>query len=101
MSAGVLIICGGDFAGTEYAIDSEETILGRNPNTDVTLADESISREHALVSFDPDSGDFTIEDLQSTNGTKVNGKRTRSSPLEHGDEISIGHTKLRFEIRAS
>ena len=99
MSAGVLIVCGGESDGTEYAIDSEETILGRNPTTDVTLVDESISREHALVSYDPDSGDFTIEDLQSTNGTKVNGKRARSSPLAHGDEISVGHTKLRFENR--
>jgi pSer/pThr/pTyr-binding forkhead associated (FHA) protein len=40
-----------------------------------------------------------IEDLQSTNSTKVNGKRIRSVELNHGDEIQIGHTRFRFLTR--
>jgi pSer/pThr/pTyr-binding forkhead associated (FHA) protein len=72
------------------------TILGRNPTTDITLLDESISREHAIISYDADAGTHTIEDLQSTNSTKVNGKRIRSVELNHGDEIQIGHTRFRF-----
>jgi pSer/pThr/pTyr-binding forkhead associated (FHA) protein len=94
---GFLVILTGDFEGTEHALAKEETLIGRNPTTDITLLDEGISREHALVLRD--EGSFTIEDLQSTNGTKVNGKRVRSAVLAAGDTIEVGHTKFRFELR--
>jgi pSer/pThr/pTyr-binding forkhead associated (FHA) protein len=96
MSAAKLVIRNGGFDGMEYALEAEETLIGRNPTTDVTLLDENISREHALILFDPDSGAYTIEDLQSTNGTKVNGKGIRTHTLEPGDEIQIGHTRFQF-----
>ena len=92
----VLVLCDGEFAGAEYALTAEETLIGRNPTTDITLLDESISREHAIVAWDAAAGCFAIEDLQSTNGTRVNGKRVRSSPLADGDEIQVGHTRFRF-----
>ncbi len=92
----MLVICDGGFEGMQYQICAPETIVGRNPTTDVTLLDESISREHALILLDEETGAFSIEDLQSTNGTKVNGKRIRSASLEHGDRIEIGHTSFRF-----
>jgi pSer/pThr/pTyr-binding forkhead associated (FHA) protein len=41
-----------------------------------------------------------LEDLQSTNGTQVNGKRVRSAALADGDEIQIGKTLFRFAVRA-
>ena len=96
MAGAKLVIRSGGFDGMEYPLVAEETLIGRNPTTDVTLLDENISREHALILFDPDSGAYTIEDLQSTNGTKVNGKGIRSHPLEPGDEIQIGHTRFQF-----
>ena len=96
MSAAKLVIRNGGFDGMEYALEAEETLIGRNPTTDVTLLDENISREHALILFDPESGAYTIEDLQSTNGTKVNGKGIRTHTLEPGDEIQIGHTRFQF-----
>jgi pSer/pThr/pTyr-binding forkhead associated (FHA) protein len=83
-----------------YELASAETIIGRNPTTDITLLDEGISREHAIVLFDEASGGYSIEDLQSTNGTKVNGKRVRSAVLCDGDEIQIGHTLFRFVLHA-
>jgi pSer/pThr/pTyr-binding forkhead associated (FHA) protein len=95
----VLVICGGGFEGMEYALDAEETIIGRSPTTDVTLLDENISREHSIVLRDPETGVYTIEDLQSTNGTKVNGKRMRSAELCDGDEIQIGQTRFTFQLR--
>ena len=91
----VLLIQGGSFEGTRHVLDADETLIGRNPTTDVTLLDEGVSREHAIVLRD-ESGAYTIEDLQSTNGTKVNGKRVRASALAHGDTIEIGHTRFRF-----
>src|SRR3990172_7139233 len=92
----VLVLCDGEFAGAEYALTAEETLIGRNPTTDITLLDENISREHAIVPWDAESGSYAIEDLQSTNGTRVNGKRVRSAMLADGDEIQVGHTRFRF-----
>jgi pSer/pThr/pTyr-binding forkhead associated (FHA) protein len=97
--AGVLVICNGGFEGMEYELASEETLIGRNPTTDVTLLDENISREHSIILFDVDTGEYTIEDLRSTNGTKVNGKRIRSATLQDDDEIEIGQTRFRFFTR--
>jgi pSer/pThr/pTyr-binding forkhead associated (FHA) protein len=93
---GHLLIQNGGFAGATYELFAEETIIGRNPSTDITLLDEGISREHALILWDPDTDEFSIEDLQSTNGTKVNGKRVRSATLAEADEIQVGHTRFRF-----
>lgn len=91
-----LVICEGASEGMRYELAGEETIIGRNPTTDISLNDESISREHAIVTRDEATGEWMLEDLQSTNGSKVNGKRVRSSPLAHGDEVQVGHTKFKF-----
>jgi pSer/pThr/pTyr-binding forkhead associated (FHA) protein len=79
-----------------YPLESEETLIGRNPTTDITLLDEGISREHALIAYDSAMDRYTVEDLQSTNGTKVNGKRNRSVELHPGDTLQIGSTLCEF-----
>ena len=96
MASARLVICNGGFEGMKHRLSAYETIIGRNPTTDITLLDESISREHAIVALDEATGSYILEDLQSTNGTKVNGKGVRSHELEHGDEIEVGHTKFKF-----
>jgi len=93
---GRLEIMNGGFEGMAYDLNEEEVILGRNPTTNITLLDEGISREHALVLFDEDVPGYVIEDLASTNGTKLNGKRVRSALLAEGDQIQIGQTVFRF-----
>lgn len=93
-----LRICNGGFEGMTYELGGEETLIGRNPTTDITLLDEGISREHALILYDEDADQYAVEDLQSTNGTKVNGKRVRSAVLADGDELQIGHTRFRFLV---
>ena len=80
----------------EFELSAAETLIGRNPTTDVTLLDEGISREHAVILLDEESGIYTVEDLQSTNGTKVNGKRVRSAALSSGDVIELGRTRFQF-----
>ncbi|MEN8182110.1 MAG: FHA domain-containing protein [Myxococcota bacterium] len=95
---GILVIRNGGFDGMQYELGEDETLIGRNPTTDITLLDEGISREHAILVFDDSADAFTIEDLQSTNGTKVNGKRVRGAPLNHGDTIQIGHTLFEFLV---
>jgi pSer/pThr/pTyr-binding forkhead associated (FHA) protein len=96
---GTLLILNGDFEGMTFELGPEETLIGRNPTTTITLLDEGISREHALIALDEDSGAFIVEDLQSTNGTKVNGKRVRSATLAPQDEIEVGKTRFRFDIQ--
>jgi pSer/pThr/pTyr-binding forkhead associated (FHA) protein len=91
-----LAIKNGEFAGMTYELSTDETLIGRNPTTNITLLDEGISREHSLILYDDVDGTYTIEDLQSTNGTKVNGKRVRSATLGHGDDVQIGHTHFQF-----
>jgi pSer/pThr/pTyr-binding forkhead associated (FHA) protein len=80
-----------------YVITETETLIGRAPTCDLQIPDDSMSREHAVVLCDGE--DANLEDLQSTNGVKVNGKRVRSTELAHGDEIEIGQTKLVFTLR--
>lgn len=96
--SGRLEILNGGFEGMSYALSDQEIVIGRNPTTDITLLDEGISREHALVLYDEDGPGYVIEDLQSTNGTKVNGKRVRSASLAPGDKIQIGQTLFRFVL---
>ena len=91
-----LVIRNGGFEGMTYEITDVETLIGRNPTTDITLLDEGISREHAIIQYDEETDAFSVEDLQSTNGTKVNGKRVRSAVLSHGDEVQVGHTRFQF-----
>ena len=91
-----LVIGSGGFSGQRFELAADEIVIGRNPNTDITLLDEGLSREHAVITRDPQTGAFSIEDLQSSNGTKVNGKRVRSAELCHNDEITLGLTTFRF-----
>lgn len=98
MAAVRLEIINGGFEGTTFDLTEDEVVIGRNPTTDITLLDEGISREHALLLFDEDVPGYVIEDLASTNGTRLNGKRIRSASLVEGDEIQIGQTLFRFVL---
>lgn len=87
----------GGLAGLAYPLRPDEpTLVGRSVDADLTLVDEGVSREHALLVYE--DGAYVIEDLQSTNGTIVNGRRVRSARLADGDEIRLGRTLLRFRL---
>jgi pSer/pThr/pTyr-binding forkhead associated (FHA) protein len=73
--------------------------IGRSPNAgnDVVLEDDvKVSRRHARIDLDAD-GKFTVYDLDSTNGTRVNGKKIDNCALKTGDEIRVGDSRLLFE----
>lgn len=79
----------------EYALDKERLSIGRHPDNDICLADKSVSGRHAvIVTILQDS---FLEDLDSTNGTQVNGRQVAKHPLAHGDTIAIGRNFLRYE----
>jgi pSer/pThr/pTyr-binding forkhead associated (FHA) protein len=91
-----LVIKNGALEGMAFELAAAETLIGRKPTTDITLLDDGISREHAIILYDADSDSYSLEDLQSTNGTQVNGKRVRSVTLQNGDEVQVGRTLFQF-----
>ncbi len=80
----------------EYSL-SEKTRIGRHPVNSVRLADREISKEHAEISLI--GSDFWIQDLNSSNGTFVNGRRVTRIRLSDGDEITLGGTLIVFRNR--
>lgn len=71
--------------------------IGRSEDSDIFLVDPSVSRNHAVVEFEADSP--VVRDLESTNGTFVNGERVGTRRLHSGDIIMFGNTQLRLEAR--
>jgi hypothetical protein len=71
------------------------TRIGRSDDSEVLLADPSVSRTHAIIEVQ--HGQPILHDVGSTNGTFVNGKRIRAQPLRDGDELLFGNTKMQFE----
>jgi hypothetical protein len=70
--------------------------IGRSEENDVFLVDPSVSRMHAVVEVE--GSEPVVRDLGSTNGTFVNGERVEAQPLRHGDELTFGNTRMRFEV---
>ncbi|MBV8371972.1 MAG: DUF3662 domain-containing protein, partial [Candidatus Eremiobacteraeota bacterium] len=70
--------------------------IGRADESDVLLADPSVSRAHAIV--ETTGPEPTVRDLGSTNGTFVNGERVEARTLRDGDELRFGNTRMQFEI---
>ena len=82
-----------------YVLDGPIAVLGRSRECDCVLADPNVSRKHAELQRNS-SGDWTISDLGSTNGVKVNGRQVDSARLTPGDQIQIGTTYFTFDIEA-
>jgi hypothetical protein len=72
----------------------EPLAIGRDPQNDVVLDDRRVSRKHAEIRLR--LGRYTLYDLQSTNGTYVNGRRIAEIVLSDGDRISVGGIELQF-----
>jgi chromosome segregation ATPase len=74
-----------------------KTTIGRTPDNDLQIDTKFISRHHAVILAAP--AHTIIEDLNSTNGVMVNGRRIRRHPLKDGDMVAIGKTQFRFSVR--
>ena len=80
----------------ELKIDQDEIIIGRDSGNDIQIDNEAVSREHARITRG--SNYYLIEDLNSTNGTFVNGKKIYKKFLQEVDEISIGKHSLQIVL---
>ncbi len=92
---GKLIVTDSSGASTEVPLNKERVTVGRHPDNDISLNDKAVSGRHAVVITILQ--DSFLEDLDSTNGTTVNGKQVAKHPLSHGDVISIGRNTLKYE----
>lgn len=81
-----------DATNERVTLRGGRNVIGRGSSADVRVMDSGISREHAEISTDDALA--TLIDLQSTNGTLVNGKRVARTALRHGDVIRIGPSVL-------
>jgi hypothetical protein len=73
----------------------EELLIGRHPSCDVLLAGQSVSRRHAALRFR--DGRWIVQDLESRNGTRVNGERVQRCELRPGDVLTVGGNRLRID----
>jgi pSer/pThr/pTyr-binding forkhead associated (FHA) protein len=78
----------------EYNMTKERYTVGRLPDNDVRIDNPAVSGHHALIINI--LNDSFLEDLNSTNGTYVNGKLIKKHALQHGDVVTVGHHHLRF-----
>jgi hypothetical protein len=83
--------------GERHEVDKRRVVLGRGKDCDLQLADPNVSRRHAEVR--QEGAAHWLVDLDSTNGSLVNGQRSARAKLESGDVITLGSTELVFERR--
>ena len=80
----------------EFQITKERTTLGRRPYNDIVIDNLAVSGEHAVLQMV--GADVFIEDLNSTNGTYINGKAVKKQLLTHNDTVEIGKYKIKFIV---
>src|SRR3954451_15065230 len=97
MAREMLRVTAGPAAGGEIEL-GDELLIGREVTGEGLDGDSELSRRHARISRESGGG-LQIEDLGSSNGTFVNGRRVNNGPqhLSIGDEVSVGMTKLTLE----
>lgn len=89
-----LVIKKGPGVGRDHALGAAACVVGRDASAQFVLEDTLVSRRHFQVV--QDGGTWFLEDLGSTNGTRLNGSREKRSPLGDGDTIKVGGTEITF-----
>jgi pSer/pThr/pTyr-binding forkhead associated (FHA) protein len=78
----------------DFSLDKERLLIGRKPENDIQVDNLAVSGQHAAIITI--LNDSFLEDLDSTNGTFVNGKLVKKHALKHGDVITIGKHELKY-----
>ncbi|MBZ4210718.1 MAG: FHA domain-containing protein [Comamonadaceae bacterium] len=78
----------------EVQLTKDRTTLGRRPYNDIVIDNLAISGEHAVLQLS--GSEVYLEDLNSTNGTYVNGKAAKKQMLRNGDSVEVGKYKIKF-----
>jgi hypothetical protein len=91
---GKLIMLIDGVVSREIELTKDRTTVGRRPYNDIVIDDLTVSGEHAVLQMEAD--EVYVEDLNSTNGTYVNGKIVRKQRLQDGDMVEFGKYQLKF-----
>jgi hypothetical protein len=94
-----LVSVAGPLRGQTFALDDQPLAVGRDAGNGIAIGDASVSRRHSLISQEPD-GTFRVGDLDSLNGTFVNGVPVRERALANGDQLQIGSSLFVFLLSA-
>lgn len=89
-----LFVFRGNNQGMRFELEAEVLSLGRESSNDIQLHDTEVSRRHAELRRSDKT--FTVTDLNSSNGTYVNGKRVQGHQLANGDEVQMGGTVMLY-----
>jgi len=95
MAGARLVVVRGPDAGASVRLESEETTVGTGAGATLVLTDATVSRHH--VSLQALADGWLVTDLDSTNGTRLDGRRIRAAYVAPGDKIQLGATTLRLE----
>jgi len=82
------------YNGRKHELDKRRVVIGRSKDSDIQVTDQNVSRRHAEVR--QEGAAHWVVDLDSTNGTEVNGRRLKRAKLRPGDTITVGSTDLVF-----
>ncbi len=91
---GVLVLSLNQSVLGEFPLDKERIVIGRKPDNDIQVDNLAVSGQHAAIITI--LNDSFLEDLDSTNGTYVNGKLIKKHALKHGDVVTIGKHELKY-----
>ena len=89
-----LLVLSGPLKDSTISLSEGEVTVGRDASNGIAVVDPSVSRKHCLVSWN--EGRFRVRDLDSRNGTLVNGNGIEEQWLEHGDQIATGDSSFLF-----
>jgi hypothetical protein len=93
---GLLVVRRGPNAGSTFALEKQETTVGRHPDSDIFLDDVTVSRRHALITR-ADEG-YRVADVGSLNGTYVDHERVEQAELNDMQELQVGRFVLTFVV---
>lgn len=98
-----LIISDGSSPNRRIQLHPTGNQIGRyeGRDTDIVINNDTVSGSHAIIHQEADSGDWFIQDLDSTNGTFINGEKLKEAQLIHGAVIWFGDVEARFESGSS
>jgi len=92
-----IIVSAGPSEGAYYPLGQRTTVVGRQETCTIQIVDERVSRKHFQIRFEPSNQRFYAVDMNSGNGTFLNGQRLQTDvALDDFDEIAVGDTKLVF-----
>lgn len=85
-----------DIDGTRHPLTKARTVIGRGSDADITIPDAGTSRKHVEILWDGERA--MVRDLQSTNGTELNGRKVTEAALPPDSTVRIGRTNIVFRV---